>query len=77
MRRGPRGEKRPSEVVGAAITVARIATDEIEGNPTPAEKTHHSRGGKKDGSARTKGLSAVLRPAIAKEATAKRWGSGK
>jgi hypothetical protein len=30
MPRGPRGEKRPGDVVGAAIKVAKIATGEIE-----------------------------------------------
>ncbi len=30
MHKGPKGEKRPADVVGAAITVARIATGEIE-----------------------------------------------
>jgi hypothetical protein len=30
MPRGPRGEKRPPDVIGAAMMVARIATGEIE-----------------------------------------------
>jgi hypothetical protein len=30
MPKGPRGEKRPADAVGAAIMVARIATGEIE-----------------------------------------------
>ena len=30
MPKGPKGEKRPADVVGAAITVAKIATGEIE-----------------------------------------------
>ncbi len=30
MPRGPKGEKRPADVVGAAIKVAKIATGEIE-----------------------------------------------
>ncbi len=30
MPRGPKGEKRPADVVGAAVTVAKIATGEIE-----------------------------------------------
>jgi hypothetical protein len=28
--RGPRGEKRPADVIGAAVMVAKIATGEIE-----------------------------------------------
>jgi hypothetical protein len=30
MPKGPRGEKRPSDVIGAAIMVAKIATGEID-----------------------------------------------
>jgi hypothetical protein len=30
MPKGPRGEKRPADVIGAAIMVAKIATGEIE-----------------------------------------------
>ena len=30
MPRGPNGEKRPADVVGCAVTVAKIATGEIE-----------------------------------------------
>jgi hypothetical protein len=28
--RGPKGEKRPADVIGAAIMIAKIATGEIE-----------------------------------------------
>jgi hypothetical protein len=30
MPRGPKGEKRPADVIGAAVMVGRIATGEIE-----------------------------------------------
>jgi hypothetical protein len=30
MPRGPKGEKRPADVIGAAVIVGRIATGEIE-----------------------------------------------
>ena len=30
MPKGPKGEKRPADVVGAAVKVAKIATGEIE-----------------------------------------------
>jgi hypothetical protein len=33
MPRGPRGEKRPADVIGAAVMVAKIATGEIEALP--------------------------------------------
>ena len=31
MPRGPRGEKRPADVIGAAVMVAKIATGEARG----------------------------------------------
>jgi len=34
MPRGPKGEKRPADVIGAAIMVGRIATGEIEETAT-------------------------------------------
>jgi hypothetical protein len=39
MPKGPRGEKRSADVIGAAVMVARIATGEVEDkktDPTPA-----------------------------------------
>ena len=30
MPRGPRGEKRPADVIGAAVMVAKIATGEVK-----------------------------------------------
>lgn len=38
MPKGPRGEKRPGDVIGAAIMVAKIATGEVEDNATPDDK---------------------------------------
>lgn len=73
MPKGPRGEKRPGDVIGAAIMVAKIATGEIEDNATPADKAHHSRGGKKGGAARAKSLTAEQRSAIARAAALRRW----
>ena len=52
MPKGPNGQKRPGDVIGAAIMVSRIATGEIEDNPTAPDKPHHSRGGKKGAAAR-------------------------
>jgi hypothetical protein len=72
--KGPRGEKRPGDVIGAAIMVAKIATGEVEDNATPADKAHHSRGGKKGGAARAAALTPAQRSEIAKKAAAKRWG---
>jgi len=76
MPKGPRGEKRPGDVIGAAIMVARIATGEEEDNATPADKAHHSAGGKKGGAARAAALTPAQRSEIAKKAAAKRWSNG-
>jgi hypothetical protein len=61
MPRGPRGEKRPPDVIGAAMMVARIATGEIEDQKI--EKNPHAAalgalGGAKGGKARAAKLSA-------------------
>jgi hypothetical protein len=70
MPKGPRGEKRPADVIGNAVHVMRIATGEIEDNPAPA---HARKGGMKGGPARAKALSAKERKAIAKKAAKTRW----
>ena len=52
MPKGPNGQKRPGDVIGAAIMVAKIATGEVEDNATTPAKAPHSAGGKKGGAAR-------------------------
>lgn len=74
MPKGPRGEKRPGDVIGAAIMVAKIATGEVE-NDADESKAHHRRGGQKGGASRAAKLTAKERSEIAKKAAAKRWGS--
>lgn len=74
MPKGPRGEKRPADVIGAAVLVGRIAVGEAEDNQLPADKAHHSAGGKKGGAARAASLTPEQRSEIAKKAAAKRWG---
>lgn len=74
MPKGPRGEKRPGDVVSAAVKVARLAvgdeTEELTGDgKDPAAKAL----GAKGGAARAKSLSKDQRAAIAKKAAAKRW----
>jgi len=71
MPRGPRGEKRPADVIGAAIMVGRIATGEIE--ETPKAKSGRTRSGRAGAKARAKSLSPEKRKEIAKKAAAKRW----
>lgn len=78
MPKGPKGQKRPADFVGAAVMVMKIATGEIEeGAPVddgkdPAAKTL----GAKGGAARAKSMSPERRAEIAKKAAAKRWGKG-
>lgn len=71
MPKGPRGEKRPADVIGAAIMVGRIATGDIPDNPAP---TKRAAGGKVGGKARAKKLTAEQRKKIAKKAAKARWG---
>lgn len=77
MPKGPRGEKRPADVIGAAVKVMRIATGEeaedvpVDDGKDPAAKAM----GKKGGAARAKSLTAAQRVEIARKGAAKRWES--
>jgi hypothetical protein len=72
MPKGPRGEKRPGDVIGAAIMVAKIATGEAE-EELPMEGRR--RGGVTGGKARAEKLDSNQRVEIAKRAAAARWKS--
>jgi hypothetical protein len=74
MPRGPRGEKRPADVVGAAVQVARISVGEEEDMREP-EKTVSAAAqlGKLGGAARARNLSKEQRTEIARKAAARRW----
>jgi hypothetical protein len=54
MPRGPKGGKRPADVIGAAVIVARIATGEIE--DTQSKAPNRAKSGKVGGKARAKAL---------------------
>ena len=72
---GPRGEKRPADVVGCAVTVGKIATGEIHETLQPDRSVPARRaGGLKGGKARAKALSAERRSEIARKASNARWG---
>jgi hypothetical protein len=62
MPRGPKGEKRPADVIGNAVHVMRIATGEIEDTRSAAPK--RAKGGK----ARARALSPEVRSEIARTA---------
>ncbi len=75
MPKGPKGQKRPADVVSNAVRVMRIATGEEEeefdgkdGKDAAAQAM-----GRKGGKARAESLSAKKRADIAKKAAATRW----
>ena len=43
MPRGPKGEKRPADVIGAAVMIGKIATGEIDDLTTDDGKNDHPR----------------------------------
>ena len=72
MPKGPRGEKRPGDVVGAAIKVAKIATGEIE-EDTAEPHSAAAELGRKGGRARAEKLTQKERHDIATRAARSRW----
>ena len=68
MPKGPQGQRRPADVIGAAIKVAKIATGEIEEKITGKRK-----GGLKGGKARSHKLTPQERSKIARIAAQARW----
>ncbi len=75
MPRGPKGEKRPADVIGNAVKVMRILTgEETETLPTDDGKDAAAVAlGKKGGAARAAKMTPERRAEIAKKAAAKRW----
>jgi hypothetical protein len=72
MPRGPRGEKRPADLIGNAVKVMRIATGEEE-DQREATASAAAQLGKLGGAARAKAMTPERRAEIAKKAAAKRW----
>jgi hypothetical protein len=76
MPRGPKGEKRPADVIGNAVHVMRIATGEIEDMTTDDGKSAAAVAlGRMGGKARAEGMTAKRRKEIAKKAARRRWSS--
>jgi hypothetical protein len=77
MPKGPRGEKRPADVIGNAVHVMRIATGEIEDELVTPESQGKDPAaaalGRKGGKARAERMSPERRAEIARKAAAKRW----
>src|SRR6266581_1280551 len=72
MPRGPRGEKRPADVIGNAVKVMRIATGEEEEELDRA-KSAAAELGSRGGKARALKLTPKRRREIAKKAAKSRW----
>jgi len=75
MPKGPKGQKRPANVIGAAVKVMKIATgeetdDASDDGKDPAAKSL----GKRGGEARAAALSKKRRTEIARKAATTRWG---
>jgi hypothetical protein len=73
---GPKGQKRPADVVGNAVKVMQIATGEAEEEFTDDGKNKAAAElGRKGGKARAAKMPPERRAEIARKAAAKRWGS--
>ncbi len=74
MPRGPKGEKRPADVIGNAVHVMRVLTGEIEDSiPDDGKDPAAKALGKKGGAARAKAMTPERRAEIARGAAQKRW----
>ena len=71
MAKGPNGEKRPADVVGCAVTVARIATGEVK--DTKLKYPGRKKSGVAGSKARNKSLNETQRSDIARKAARARW----
>jgi len=68
--KGPNGERRPGDVIDAAVMVMKIATGEMEDN----RKSGRTRSGRAAAKARRESLTGDERSAIARKAASARWG---
>ena len=74
MPKGPRGEKRPADVISAAVKVMRIATgEETEQLETGRAKSAAAELGARGGKARALKMSPERRAQIAGKAARSRW----
>ena len=74
MPKGPKGEKRPADVIGNAVKVMKIATGAEQELLTDDGKDKAAQSlGRRGGNARAALLSPEKRSEIAKKAAKKRW----
>lgn len=72
---GPKGAKRPADVVGNAVHVMRVLTGEADdAQPDDGKDKAAQALGRKGGAARAASMTPERRAEIAKAAAAKRWG---
>ena len=75
MPKGPKGQKRPADVIGNAVKVMRIATGEEQedlGADDGKDKAAQSLG-RRGGNARAAKLTSTRKAEIARAAARKRW----
>ena len=71
---GPKGQKRPADVIGNAVKIARIATGEdADDTPDDGKDKAAQALGRKGGKARAESMTPERRAEIAKKAAQKRW----
>ncbi len=74
MPKGPKGQKRPADVIGNAVRVMQIATGEAEEEFDDDGKNKAAKAlGAKGGKARADKLTPERRAEIARKAAASRW----
>lgn len=74
MPKGPKGEKRPADVIGNAVKVMRIVTGEEEDEKTDDGEDKAAQAlGRRGGQARAKKMPVDRRSEIARNAARKRW----
>jgi len=73
MPKGPKGQKRPADVIGNAVHVMKIATGEITETTEDGKNRAAVELGRKGGLARAKTISRIKRIQIARSAARKRW----
>lgn len=72
MPKGPQGQKRPADVIGNAVHIARIATGEEQ--ETSLKQPAKRKSGLAGAKARAESMTAEQRQEVARKAATARWG---
>jgi hypothetical protein len=74
MPKGPRGQRRPADVVSNAVHVMKVLTGEADDDaPDDGKDKAAQEMGRKGGAARAASMTPERRAEIARKAAAKRW----